>query len=101
MGAAAVISLAEVREKKQRAEFRQQLHARFDHWIDALEAQMKEPKPTLEQITRVVWEARQELMGSLTEAIVQHRYGADKPSTRPPAPSVGERWRRGQWSAVR
>lgn len=71
MGAAAVISLAEVREKKQRAEFRQQLHARFDHWIDALEAQMKEPKPALEQITRVVWEARQELTGSLTATAVK------------------------------
>jgi hypothetical protein len=74
MGAAAVISLAEVREKKQRAEFRQQLHARFDHWLDGLEAQRKEPRPTLEQITRVVWEQRQALTGSLTEALLEHRY---------------------------
>ena len=66
MGAPEVISLAEVREKKQRAELRQQLHARFDHWIDALEGQMKEPKPTLEQISHAVWEARQALTGSLT-----------------------------------
>lgn len=89
MGAAAVISLAEVREKKQRAEFRQQLHARFDHWIDTLEAQMKEPKPTLEQMTRVVWEARQELTGSLTEAIVQHRYGAEQAQHTAPCPQCG------------
>ena len=55
MGAAAIISLAEVREKKQRAESRQELHERFDHWLDSLEVQMKEPHPTLEQITHAVW----------------------------------------------
>lgn len=36
MGAAAVVSLAEVREQKQRAAFRQQQHERFDHWLEAL-----------------------------------------------------------------
>jgi hypothetical protein len=31
---AAVIALAEVREQKQRAAYRQQLHACFDQWRD-------------------------------------------------------------------
>jgi hypothetical protein len=44
--------LAEVREKKQRTAVRQQLHERFDLWLDAVEAEMKEPKPTLEQRKR-------------------------------------------------
>ncbi len=61
MGAAAVVSLAEVRERKQRAAFRQRLHERFDLWLDALEEKVKEPNPTLEQLTHAVWEQRQEL----------------------------------------
>jgi len=89
MGAAAVISLAAVREQKQRAEFRQQLHERFEHWLDTLEEQMREPKPTLEQITRAVWGSRQELTGSLTEALVQHRYGREQAQRTAPCPQCG------------
>jgi len=89
MGAAAVISLAAVREQKQQAEFRQQLHERFDHWLDTLEEQMREPKPTLEQITRAVWGSRQELTGSLTEALVQHRYGREQAQGTAPCPQCG------------
>lgn len=68
---AAVILLPEVREKKQWAEVRRQLHERFDQWLDTLEKQVKEPKPTLEQIIRAVWERRQELGGSLAEALLE------------------------------
>ena len=89
MGASAVISLAEVREKKQRAEFRQQLHARFDHWLDGLEAQMKEPRPTLEQITRAVWEQRQALTGSLTEALLEHHYRPEQGQQSASCPQCG------------
>jgi len=73
MGAAAVISLVEVREQKRRAEIRQQVHAHLDQWLDTLEEHVKEPNPTLEQLTRAVWEARQELTGRLTEALVEQR----------------------------
>ncbi len=89
MGAAAVISLAEVREKKQRTAVRQQLHERFDLWLDAVEAEMKEPRPTLEQMTRTLWERRQELMGSLTEALVARRYGNEQEQQRAPCPQCG------------
>jgi hypothetical protein len=89
MGAAAVISLVERREPPPRAEFRQQLHARCDHWLDSLEEQGKEPKPTLEQLTRTVWELRQELTGSLTEAWVQQRYGAEQAQRTAPCPQCG------------
>ena len=65
--------MAAVREQKQRAECRQQLHERFDRWLDTLEEQVKEPKPTLEQITRTVWEVRQELTGGLAETLVAQR----------------------------
>jgi len=75
---AVVIALAERREQKQRAEFRQHLHERFDRWLDTLEAQMTEPKPTLEQITRAVRAVRQELTRGLAEALVEQRYRAEQ-----------------------
>jgi uncharacterized protein UPF0236 len=89
MGAAAIISLAEVRERKQQAEFRRQLHERVDHWLDALEEQVKEPKPTLEQLTRAVWELRQELTGSVTEALLEQRWRAEQAQTSAPCPCCG------------
>src|SRR5713226_5419548 len=89
MGAAAIISLAEVRERKLRAEFRRQLHECGDHWLDALEEQVKEPKPTLAQLTRAVWELRQELTGSLTTALLEQSWGAEQGQTCAPCPRCG------------
>jgi hypothetical protein len=74
MGAAEVISFDEVRASKQWASLRQQLHDYFDQWLDALQAQLPEPETTLEQITETVWALRQDLTGSLTEAIVDHAH---------------------------
>jgi hypothetical protein len=74
MGQAEVISLDEVRASKQWASLRQQLHDYFDQWLDALQAQLPEPETTLEQITETVWALRQDLTGSLTEAIVDHAH---------------------------
>jgi hypothetical protein len=89
MGAAAVISLAEVREQKQRRQIRQQLHEQFDHWLNTVEEQVKEPKPTLEQLTRAVWEVRQELTGQLTTALIEQRYGAEQEQHHAPCPQCG------------
>ena len=74
MGQSEVISLDEVRASKQWVSLRQQLHDYFDQWLDALQAQLPEPETTLEQITETVWALRQELTGSLTEAIVDHAH---------------------------
>jgi hypothetical protein len=89
MGAAAVVSLAEVREQKQRAAYRRQLHEQFDLWLDTLEEQMKEPKPTLEQITRAVWAQRQALTGRLIEGVVGRRYGREQEQQHAPCPQCG------------
>lgn len=89
MGVAAIISLAEVRAQKQRVELRQQLHAQFDRWLDTLEEHMTEPKPTLEQITRAVWEVRQELTGSLATAVVEQRYRPEQGQQHAPCPQCG------------
>jgi hypothetical protein len=72
MGQAEVISLDEVRASKQWASLRQQLHDYFDLWLDRLQAQLPEPETTLAQITETVWPLRQDLTGSLTEAVVEH-----------------------------
>jgi len=74
MGAAEVISFEEVRARKQWDALRGQLHTRFDQWLDALEAQLQEPAPSLAQVTETVWNLRQALTGGLTEAIVEHAH---------------------------
>jgi hypothetical protein len=74
MGCAEVISFGEVRATKQRATLRQQLHTRFDQWLDRLEARLQEPEPTLSAVTETVWNLRQELTGGLTETIVAHAH---------------------------
>ena len=89
MGAASVISLAEVRAQKQRGELRQQLHAQFDRWLDTLEEHMTKPKPTLEQITRTVWELRQELTGRLATAVLEQRYRPEREQQHAPCPQCG------------
>jgi Uncharacterised protein family (UPF0236) len=74
MGQAEVISLSEVRARKQWASLRHQLHDRFDQWLDRLEAQLPEPETTLAQVTETVWNLRQELTGGLTESLVEHAH---------------------------
>src|SRR5213593_3590979 len=86
---AAVIALAERRAQKQRAELRQHLQERFERWLDTLEAQMKEPNPTLEQITRAVWEVRQELTGGVAEALVDQHYSPEQAQQHAPCPQRG------------
>jgi hypothetical protein len=73
MGCAAeVISLPEVRARKQWDSLREQLHTRFDQWLDRLEEHLQEPAPTFAAVTETVWQLRQELTGGLSETIVQH-----------------------------
>jgi hypothetical protein len=76
MGQAEIISLDAVRASKQWASLRQQLHDYFDLWLDDLQAKLPEPETTLAQLTETVWDLRQDLTGSLTEAIVEygHRF---------------------------
>src|SRR3954469_16554896 len=74
MGAAEVISFEEVRARKQWDALRHQLHERFDQWLDGLEEQLHEPKPTLAQVTETVWNLRHALTGGITETIVAHAH---------------------------
>jgi hypothetical protein len=74
MGQAEVISLDEVRARKQYDARRGQFHARFDQWLARLEEQLPEPGATLTEVTEAVWSLRQELTGALTETIVSHAH---------------------------
>jgi hypothetical protein len=72
MGCAEIISLDEVRARKQWESLRPQLHARFDPWLDRLEEQWPESEPTMAAVTETIWALRQALPGGLTETIVAH-----------------------------
>ena len=79
MGCAAeVISLGEVRARKQWETLRQHLHDRFDQWLDGLETQLPEPEPTLGEVCETIWALRQQLTGGLAETIVQHTHEAEQ-----------------------
>jgi len=80
MGAAEVIAFEEVRARKQWSTLRQQLHERFDQWLDTLEQRWHEPPSTLTEATATVWDLRQQLTGGITETIVAqgHRREHDR-----------------------
>lgn len=88
MGCAEVISLAEVRARKQWDGLRQELHSRFDQWLDALEQRLPEPEPTLAEVSDLVWQLRQDLTGGLTETLVAHLTRGSRAASRPLVPSV-------------
>jgi uncharacterized protein UPF0236 len=72
MGCAEVISLSEVRASSQWQRLRDDLHARFDQWLDRLQSQLPDPQAHLAEVTEAVWNLRQDLTGGLSETIVKH-----------------------------
>ena len=75
MGCAAeVIALDDVRASQQRQALRQQLHERFDHWLDALERQLPEAALTLTRVSETIWRLRQPLTASVARTIVAHHH---------------------------
>ena len=74
MTSAAVLSLEEFRDAQRRTEVRQRLHDRFEHWLQQLENQVKEPNPTLEELTQAVLALRQELTQAVTEGLVEQAH---------------------------
>jgi Uncharacterised protein family (UPF0236) len=86
MGCAEVISLAEVRTRKQWDGLRQNLHARFDQWLDALEQRLPEPETTLAEVSDLVWQLRQDLTGGLTETLVRHAHAGEQSRKQAPCP---------------
>ena len=74
MGCAEVILLSEVRASSQWQGLRDDLHARFDQWLDCLQSQLPDPQAHLAEVTEAVWNLRQDLTGGLSETIVKHAH---------------------------
>jgi hypothetical protein len=77
MGLAEVISLSEVRASSQWQRLRDDLHSRFDQWLDRLQEQLPNPPTSLAEVTEAVWQLRQELTGGLSETIVAHAHSGE------------------------
>jgi Uncharacterised protein family (UPF0236) len=78
MGAAEIISLSDVRASREWELLREQLHARFDRWLDGLQAQVPEPAAPLAAVTAAIWQLRQDLTGGLTETILTQAHRGEQ-----------------------
>src|SRR5262245_35535552 len=70
MGLTEVISFSAVRASSQWQQLRDDLHSRFDQWLDRLQAQLPDPHTRLAEGTEAVGQLRQALTGGLSETIV-------------------------------
>ena len=91
MGKAEVIALSEVRASSQWQRLRDDLHARFDQWLDALQAQLPDPQTLLGEVSETVWRLRQDLTGRICEAIVEHGHAEESTRRFAPCPACGRR----------
>ena len=79
MGCAAeVIFLDDVRASQQRQGLRQQLHDRFDRWLDELETQLPEAEPTITQVSEAIWTLRQALTAGVAQTIIEHTHQEER-----------------------
>ena len=77
MGSAEVISLSDGRASSQWQRLRDDLHARFDQWLDGLQAKLPDPQVPLAEVSEAVWSLRQDLTGNLSETIVVHGHRSE------------------------
>jgi hypothetical protein len=75
MATAALISCEETRPAFAKPHARQPLHAYLDCWLDGVEATMPDDTPSLEELTQAVCARRQELTGTIAEALVAQQHG--------------------------
>ena len=91
MGQAEVLSLSEVRARKQWDDLRQDLHLRFDQWLADLEARLPDPAGTLPEVSDLVWQLRQDLTGGLTETLLNHAHAQEHNRKKAPCPECERR----------
>ena len=85
MGCAAeIIALDDVRATQQRQALRQQLHERFDQWLDEVDAHLPESDATLAQVSETIWSLRQGLTAGVAQTIIEqaHQEERDRKSLR-------------------
>ena len=75
---AEIISLDDVRASHQRQVLRQQLHERFDQWLDEMEMHLPEPHPTLAQVSETIWTLRQSLTAGIAQTIVEQTHQTER-----------------------
>jgi hypothetical protein len=63
------------------------LHARFDRWLDQVEAALPEVAPTLGQVSETIWALRQQLTGGVAETIVHHTHPEEQQRSCIPCPT--------------
>ncbi len=71
MACESVLSFEEYRRKYGREQIRSELLQIVDQWLDGVENCMRAKKPTLDEITKVLFEARYDLMGKVAEGLVK------------------------------
>jgi hypothetical protein len=86
MGCAEVLSFTAVRASQPWDALRQQLHKRFDQWLDTREPQLHAPSPTLSQVSDTVWGVRPSLTGGITETMVQQAHEGERQRTQARCP---------------
>jgi Uncharacterised protein family (UPF0236) len=79
--AAQVIALDDVRASQQHQALRQQLHERFDQWLDEVELLLPEAELTIHQVSETIWGLRQPLTASVAQTIVEYRHQAEQRRT--------------------
>ena len=91
MGRAEVIVLSEVRASTQWQRLRDDLHARFDQWLDRLQEELPDPQTSLTEVTEAVWQLRQDLTGGLSETIVEQAHRGERTRSYASCPHCGRR----------
>ena len=74
MVSASVVPLEEYRQAEVWRETRQRLRERFDEWLDKLEAEVTEDRPSLQELTQAAFGLGHELTGMVTESLIESRY---------------------------
>src|SRR4029453_4786684 len=74
---AKVIALDVVRASHKHQSLRQQLHERFDQWLDALERQLPAAELTLHQGSETIWGLPQPITGRVGQTIGEPRHQAE------------------------
>jgi hypothetical protein len=92
MTCAAILSLEDFRDTQRRAEMRQQLHDRFEQWLNQLEDRRQDPSPTVEELTQAIFVLRQEWTQAVTEGVVEYVHRAAVEQRTTPCPRCGQTW---------
>jgi uncharacterized protein UPF0236 len=82
-----IIALDDVRASQQRQALRQQLHERFDQWLDEVEAQLTEAEPTLAQVSETIWSLRQGLTASVAQTMIEQSHPEEQHRHSLPCPT--------------